>query len=380
MKIKLHSVRPPRGDEAYFSQEPTYEDKGNITPANYRKLFNEGLAWHAYCAGKEDLQKYLEVWIRVHRAPESETDLRRWKGVPKALIMSTIPSMARMHLQGFPLSDKDLNTIHDFVAGLTEPEAREVSESDKPRVSVQDRIKAQVTDTLSEIDEAADILTDGDDIDIPSMQEVLFDPTFKEPHFRHLIAHLDRYIVEWNEIAAAKASKDQSDDQEQLVEGTRHLKPRTLANAVRTFTTLRDAMKGQVAVAKAKKVRKKKPTDKKKVVARLRYAKEDGGLGITSIDPVDILGASELWVYDTKRRRLQHYVGEIAGSLHVKGPKILGYGGKSGSKVLRKPEEQLKEFMALRKNQTEKWFDGVRAKAAPLNGRTAAYLLLLRVA
>jgi hypothetical protein len=377
--VKLHKVSAPAAEVGIMGHEPTWNAMEVGT--KYTPELQRGMAWHAYCATYEDYVKYLADWIKEHRGARSKDDLRKWDALPRGMVIGTIPTLARMHMQGFPLRLSDVAKIDAYIDALPEPEKRERKESDKPVVSVQDRIRAQVTEVLSEIDEASDILTDGDGIDIGAMQEVLFDASFKEPHFRFIIAHLDEYIAQWNEIAEARASKDQSDEQEQLIEGTRHLKPRTVANAVKTFSTLRDAVKGHVSVAKAKKVRKKKPQDKQKVVARVRFAKEDKDLGITSINPVDILGATELWVYDTKRRRLQHYVGEVAGSLHVKGAKLLGYSEeKSGSKVLRKPEEQLKEFMALRKNQTAKWFDGVRAKAAPLNGRTATYLLLLKVA
>lgn len=376
--MKLHKVSAPAAEVGIMGHEPTWD--APIADSKYRFELQRGFAWHAYCATYEDYVKYLAVWIGLHRGARSKDDLRKWDAYPKALVIGTVETLARMHLQGFPINQPDLDKIHAFVDALPEPAKRERKESDKPVVSVQDRVKAQVISVFSEIDEAADILTDGDGIDPEAMQEVLFDASFKEPHFRYIIAYLETYITEWNEIVEARASKDPSDEQEQLIEGTRHLKPRTVANAVRTFTQLRDSVRGHVNVAKAKKVRKKRPVDKQKVVSRVRFAKEDKDLGITSINPVDILGATELWVYDTKRRRLQHYVGDAPGSLHVKGAKLLGYSDKSGSKVLRKPEEQLKEFMSLRKNQTEKWFDGVRAKTAPLNGRTATYLLLLKVA
>lgn len=385
LTMKLHTVKAPAGEVGIMGHEPTWDASNPVTDKTYRIQMQRALAWHAYCADPESYPKYLEEWAREHRASTLKDDTRKLDALPKSLVPRTLATIARMQLQGFPLVATDVARLHTMFDELPEPSKRVATsddeDSEKPKVSVQDRIRAQVTDVLSEIDEAADILTDGDGIDPAAMQEVLFDATFKEPHFRFIIAHLDEYINQWSEIVEARSSKDQSDEQEQLVEGTRHLKPRTVTNAIKTFVTLRDAVKGHVSVAKAKKVRKKKPVDKQKVVARIRFAKEDKDLGITSINPVDILGATELWVYDTKRRRIQHYVGEVAGSLHVKGAKLLGYSEeKSGSKVLRKPEEQLKEFMALRKNQTEKWYDGVRAKAAPLNGRTATYLLLLKVA
>jgi hypothetical protein len=130
-----------------------------------------------------------------------------------------------------------------------------------------------------------------------------------------------------------------------------------------------------------KKPRAKKPTDKAKVVAKMKYLKQDETLKLVSINPQDVIGAKELWVYNTKSRKLGRYVVKEFAELGIKGTSIVNYDEiKSVQKTLRKPEEQLKEFKAAGKVQLRKFLDDIKAVDIKLNGRINEEVLLLKVA
>jgi len=130
-----------------------------------------------------------------------------------------------------------------------------------------------------------------------------------------------------------------------------------------------------------KKVRAPKALSKEKVVAKLKYAKEDKVLKLVSINPADIVGAKELWVYNSKTRKLGKYVAdELHGPLNVKGTSIIGFDeAKSITKTLRKPEEKLKEFAKASKVELRKFIEGIKATETKLNGRINADIVLLKV-
>ena len=118
--------------------------------------------------------------------------------------------------------------------------------------------------------------------------------------------------------------------------------------------------------------------DKAKLVKKLKYLKNEPTLQVDSISPVELLGASVVWVYDTVKRKLGIYRSEYSGGIHVKGTTIIGI-KNSEQKTLRKPEKQLPEFLKLRKSSTQiDWFDAVKAKAQPLKGRTNEHMLILK--
>jgi hypothetical protein len=180
------------------------------------------------------------------------------------------------------------------------------------------------------------------------------------------------------EFEAAQAKQD-----EQLVEGYKHFKAADYKRIYAWLDELQKAVEQYRGVKKAtKKLRVKKSPSKEKLIAKLKYAKESKELKLVSINPADIIGAQELWVYNTKTRKLGKYIpDQYSGGLGVKGTSILGFDEvKSVSKTLRKPEQQLAEFMKLGKVQIRKFLDGVKATETRLNGRISVDVMLLRVA
>jgi hypothetical protein len=117
-------------------------------------------------------------------------------------------------------------------------------------------------------------------------------------------------------------------------------------------------------------------------VAKLKYKKTDEPLKLVSINPVDVLGASEVWIYNTKTRKLGKYVADsIQGPITVKGTSLVGFDEHASvCKTLRKPEEKLKEFKAASKVQLRKFLDGINATDTKMNGRINEETILLRVA
>jgi len=138
-------------------------------------------------------------------------------------------------------------------------------------------------------------------------------------------------------------------------------------------------MLGQEAKANRKpKARKAQPKDK--IVAKLKYMKSNEPLKLVSINPTDIIGAKELWIFNTKTRKLGKYVAAEYQDLGVKGTTITGFSEMlSVQKTVRKPEEKLKEFKAAGKVQLRKFLDTINATDTMMNGRINEDTILLKV-
>ena len=116
-------------------------------------------------------------------------------------------------------------------------------------------------------------------------------------------------------------------------------------------------------------------------MAKIKYCKEDKPLKLVSINPADIVGAGELWIYNKKTRKLGKFVADDYSTLSIKGTTVVNFSeSKSVSKTLRKPEEKLKEFMKAGKVQMRKFLEDVRSVETRLKGRINEDVLLLRVA
>ena len=130
----------------------------------------------------------------------------------------------------------------------------------------------------------------------------------------------------------------------------------------------------------ARKPRKKKPVSFEKKVKNLKFKTEDTENKLVSINPVKIMGAQQLWVYNTKTRKLGVYVANDEAGLSVKGSSIENYKySESVSKTLRKPKDVLSRVLDGGKIVLRKVMAEVNSKPVELNGRINKDTILLRV-
>jgi hypothetical protein len=131
---------------------------------------------------------------------------------------------------------------------------------------------------------------------------------------------------------------------------------------------------------KTRKPRKRKNKTPEQLLSKLQYCKEFADLKLQSIEPKTILGATQLWVYNTKTRKLGCYISEDASGFSVKGTSLTGYSeSKSKQKTLRKPETFLPEISTGGKVYLRTALDSIKAVESVLSGRINADTLLLRI-
>jgi hypothetical protein len=174
----------------------------------------------------------------------------------------------------------------------------------------------------------------------------------------------------------------QSKKDPQLTEAYKHYKAADFKRIIGWLDLVLLALDEYRQVKQAtKKARVKKAPTKEKLIAKLKYAKDFKELKLVSINPAEIIGANELWVYNTKTRKLGKYVAASHSQLSVKGTGIENFDSdKSICKTLRKPEEKLKEFAKAGKIILRKFLDDIKATETKLNGRISADIVLLKVA
>ena len=130
-----------------------------------------------------------------------------------------------------------------------------------------------------------------------------------------------------------------------------------------------------------KKPRAKKAVSKDKITAKLKYKKSDEPLKLVSVNPADIIGAQELWIFNSKTRKLGKYVAAEFQELGIKGTTITGFNEiKSVQKTLRKPAEQIKAFKEAGKVVLRKFLEEINAVDTKMNGRINEEIMLLKVA
>lgn len=397
--IKLTPIKLSAIDLKYTSLEPTwpegftFEEPGPKARYTYDGELTRGLNWLNYACSGSEFRGFMEDYIKIKRPETAKQDLLTLKKVSEKFLNGTICRMARMAVQGFPFTEKHTTKIWDSIVegvelskGLQKQEQaqRELKEAAKVvkanQPTIQERILDQVRNYLGEYVDAAidDIAFTGETKIRPS----LLSQGFGEPHYKKIIELVQRELEEYKLVLKVKQDKTlKDDDSEQIREGYQHMSIKTVKALIAYIDEVCTTAQRGIIEKKASRVRKKKPIDRNKLVSKFKYLKEDTELGVKSVTLVDCLGATDVWVYNAKTRKLGVYKGTYSNCLGIKGNSWVGHGeGASVQKTLRKPKEQLAEFMKLGKNQLRKWFDGVKSVEHKLNGRGNEYTLVLRIA
>ena len=133
-------------------------------------------------------------------------------------------------------------------------------------------------------------------------------------------------------------------------------------------------------VKKARKAtRKPKAMSSEKILKNFKYLKTDPTLRLVSVSPESVLGADELWAYNTANRVLTVIRALDRGGLGVKNTKIIGFNADTSmAKRLRKPEEALAKLMGAGKVTLRSFMDELKTKPAYFTERINPNTLLLR--
>ena len=355
-----------------------------ITEKNRKTEMILALNWLNYICTDKDARRFLEDWIRCFRPETAKADLAILHKTPDRYIKTTPCHLARIAVQGFPLTEQEHMQIWEMIIlahGRSKGENALVEEPttpEQPKIGVQERIDRQVGDVVFGIEETmASILrikgATGD------ANKAFGSNKLSPIHFKKLAKRLENLIAEFRELRDVRAKKKLTDKESQLIEGYAWLGVRPLKTAIEFVEACISQANQMAAANKVAQVRKKKPMDKGKLVRNFKFQTALDKPKINSIQPVACLSSTEVWVYNTKTRKLGVYKGEFDGSIMIKGNKFINImKTTSVQKTLRKPEVQLAEFQALAKNQLRKWFDKIKGVEHRLNGRGTEQTLLLR--
>lgn len=289
----------------------------------------------------------------------------------------SVGTIIRLKQRDQHLEDKELEFIENTIKDLRErAKSRFVSQFDKPKevkeekpkVSIQDRVVDAASTHIGEINGLIDdFIKEGKDFDISSYLKA----NEVSPHVaKHIPSAFSKTIEELQEYV------DGND--KQLVEGYSNLGKVKAKKLIKALESINDACAQQVVSAKAaRKPRAKKEKPASIVAKNVKYMKEYAELGIKSVTPDKIIGSSEVWVFNTKYKKLQVY--RSTDTLGIKGTTILNYEvASSGAKTLRKPE-LVKGYADMTKRNLAQEFKNLKTKESAVNGRINEDCVILKV-
>ena len=389
MKKKAKTVArdPIFLDEKSVGSEPIWDTERalKMEESEFDHHMRLSLRYYNYFYSSKDLKKYLVEWLKETAGVAHTLDaatITRFAKSTDGYTPLTAPALIKAYTKGMPLLERHIKYIVGVVHRALELDSKDevVVEEVKVKVAtvkvptIQDRMNEIMRVHILHFEELEDDLYAGKTVD-PKAYEYLSGKAVPQAMLGKIQAVFER---RYSEITEAKTTKD-----EDLSDAYAYMKAADYKRYDAFYTKLFEgiAQYGQVKKA-TKKASVRKPPQKEKLVAKLKYAKNDTANKLVSINPVDIIGATELWVYNVKTRKLGKYVAEdMGGALGVKGTAITGFNeAKSVQKTLRKPEVQLKDFLSAGKIELRKFLDNIKATDIKLNGRINVDTVLLKVA
>lgn len=366
---------PKTLDEKHLGTEPEWDGYDYSDRQAFESKKCQALTWYNYMFKATELHK--NVWAWMKQAKYTKTDVAALKALPAWKINGTIGANCTMLLNG--LADAESGWVRDALAAhieqgkpLLKAQKKEEKVQAKAYVpTIQEKMRDKLCEIIGQIEEWDDAMMAGEST--PNVLEWLKSENVAQAHIGKIIDYYNLRRAEFAELLEKKPDP-------QLVEAYAFLKKTQVKKIVAWYDNLLSALDAYAGIKKTiRKTRAKKPVSKTKQVARLKYATEDKETNVASIRSEDIIGAQEVWVYNTRLRKIGIYRAAEHQTIGVKGSGLTGWDEKTSvQKTLRKPQEQLREWVKSGKIKQRKLFEDIRAVEQKLNGRINANIVLLK--
>jgi len=167
---------------------------------------------------------------------------------------------------------------------------------------------------------------------------------------------------------------------DQLTESYKFMKPARQKILLAFLIDIRDDIKRYMLNKKAtRKTRAPTIMTADRQVSKIKYAKESIEYKIQSIDPVSIIGASQLYTFNTKYRMLTEYLTSSPKGFEMKGTTLQNFNASSKSIRLRKPEDVLPDIQCKPVSRINTIWKGLTTKQSIPNGRINGDTILIRI-
>ena len=385
-QVIAHRTKTARDNSPSWDGSEDWD--GDKFTGNFRKAMD----YYRLESGVKELKVKVVEWM--HSQGYDKADIRAIRKTKDKYFNGTMVGVAACLVKGMPEVHADFNHGKDTGAWLKveidkvmrEGSADLEEDEDAPKEvkpvvaqpSIQERVRDAAYAMTAELEDAYEAWQlDPEAFDPKAFKvlNLLKGKDAKAAHARIIRDFYARDLAELLELAGGEAD-------EQLREGYKHRSKKQIRKLIDFLQEIESACNMLMQEAKVnRKPRKTKAVSKDKIVAKLKYKKTEEPLKLVSVNPVDIIGAKELWVYNTKTRKLGKYVAAEFNDLGVKGTTITGFDEHNSiCKTLRKPEEKLKEFKTAGKVALRKFLDEINATDTKMNGRINEETVLLKVA
>lgn len=360
MAIKIKTKAKPK--KITRSAIKSFDDKAYGPEPIQIKNFTDALNWYNYMSDEDQSRDWFFTYVKKNYTKGEVAALRK---LPKWKISKTLGSVARILTNGNVLADRNMEYFDRSVKDLVKMAASvvekvETEETPKTTVTIQDRVQAKIYNLITDCEEAIDTIQDFN--------------VYNWLQAKEATPQAANALREYYSKFAADHEPDEFDTPAMKKQRAQ------LKKYWEEFVLLIDRYINNKKAVKVRKPREKKVKSAVELVKNLKFRKEDPSLKIVSVHPAEIIGCQQLWVYNTKYRKLTQYLALGPAGIQVKGTTVTGWDIESStSKTLRKPEESLTALLSAGKVMLRSFMSNIKTAESKPNGRINNECILVRV-
>ena len=401
--------RTPRFlDEKYLGPEPDWIDASNMSAAEYYKERCRTGQYYNYFYTPKDGKPWVITWMKDNGYTKEQ--IASVKVVPDSWVSIIISGYCRALTKGMPVNHEGLPAFLETLPGVSstcmkdadvyvktkieeiiergttikQVKVAEEKKKDIPRPSIQELLRDKSVEMSEDIDKFVD------NFDYKKSTLTSFDPLkmlrkveAKGNHAKWIKSFYEGEFLEYDELLnpPKRMNEAKKEDHAQLKEGYSHLSKSQIKSVHSLYLKILNACDMVIEQSKANRTpRKKKPIAKEKIVAKVKYCKQNELVNTVSANPLEVLDASAVMVYNVKNRKLGIYYAAAHTSISFKGTTLTGFDeSKSVHKTMRKPAEQVPKLKKASKRSIQKEFDSINSVETKMNGRFNESILIVRV-
>lgn len=359
--------------EKFHGAEPIYK-KAISTKSD--PMIGKLLNWYNFMAQDKDKDNWLTDYMKNNGYTKSDiSSILSLQGLG-AVSKNSASILSRIESNGTIFSGELEGIVKSKIErALSFKQEVEEKETTPKVVSIQDRVKALAEPHVIFVD---DEISSWYENRKKKMEFSLYDYLLKNQLNSQICNHIKSCIVSrYQEHAEMVEGND-----EQLNEAYAYLSVASKKEILKQLKVcLSDIERyvGNTKAAKPKQTRKKKPISVAKQINNLKYQKEFTKFKIKSISPESIIGAQQLWVFNTKYNHLSMLNTDDPKGFSVKGTTVLNIDTQTSiKKTVRKPEEAIQKVLNGGKVVLKKLMSELKTKPIDVNGRLNDDCILLK--
>lgn len=345
----------------FYGEEPSL--KGKVSDILIMRAFT----WYNYMCEPEDAREYIIEYLKANK---QETLIKKFRRVPLNRIPTTYAWVYRMSMRGTQFDSSILEKAKKSIEASFSFMEEEVKEEKKivEKPSIQERIAEKVSEFIGEVESIIDNTPEG-----WSMYKHLQTAEFPAKLTTKVLEYYKPFLEELTELL--------NNGESQLKEAYSHLSKPKLRERIALFQMIVDDCNryaGNLRKQKAPRKKKAQPADK--VLKFFQYQKESNEHKLQSVSPESILGAQELWVFNTKYNILSVFRAIGPAGLNVKRTAITGFDSESSvsKRIGRTTEETLKKVLSGGKIVLRRLMDEIKSDPVKISDRINNNVILVK--